>query len=76
MWRKTRSNYGTVCTGVDANRNFDARFGTVGASSDPCSNTYHGPSAESEPIIKATADKLRKNQGIIKVKACGYVLNF
>merc|ERR1719350_2144307 len=37
------------CTGVDLNRNWDANFGGSGASNSPCSQTYHGPSAESEP---------------------------
>jgi len=66
MWRKTRSNYGTLCDGVDPNRNFDAEWAGPGASSNPCSETYYGPSMASEPMsqlltnfIKANADRLK-----------------
>ncbi|XP_047453381.1 carboxypeptidase A4 [Mugil cephalus] len=49
MWRKTRSqNPGYLCRGVDPNRNWNAGFGGPGASSYPCSDSYHGPSAHSE----------------------------
>jgi len=41
MWRKTRTN-GTVCTGVDPNRNWDDRWNEGGASSDECSEIYAG----------------------------------
>jgi len=47
--KNMRSNSGSSCIGVDLNRNWDANFGGSGASSSPCSQTYHGPSAESEP---------------------------
>nr|XP_005504387.1 carboxypeptidase A1 isoform X1 [Columba livia] len=57
LWRKTRSiNAGSPCVGVDPNRNWDAGFGGPGASSDPCSETYHGPYAHSESEVKALAD--------------------
>ncbi|XP_053575719.1 carboxypeptidase A2 [Bombina bombina] len=60
MWRKTRSvNSGSRCYGVDPNRNWDAGFGGPGASSDPCSDTYRGPRAESEVEVKAVADFIR-----------------
>ncbi|MEQ2269010.1 carbamoyl-phosphate synthase (glutamine-hydrolyzing) cpa2 [Xenotaenia resolanae] len=53
MWRKTRSkNSGSVCVGVDPNRNWDAGFGGPGASSLPCSDSYHGPYAHSEIEVK------------------------
>ncbi|KAG5845101.1 hypothetical protein ANANG_G00135280 [Anguilla anguilla] len=49
MWRKTRSRLpGTTCRGVDPNRNWDAGFGGPGASRNPCSDSYHGPSPHSE----------------------------
>ena len=48
LWRKTRSNYGTACTGVDPNRNFGYHWAEVGSESNPCSEIYHGPSAFSE----------------------------
>jgi murein tripeptide amidase MpaA len=53
LWRKTRSNYGNYsgdCIGVDANRNFGFKYGgDDGSSSNPCSLTYRGPNAYSEP---------------------------
>ncbi|XP_078487293.1 carboxypeptidase B-like [Ciona intestinalis] len=69
MWRKTRSNYGTACYGVDANRNFDINWSGEGASTNPCSNTYCGPSIESEPVVKALSDIIRENTGNIR----GYI---
>ncbi|CAN0093533.1 unnamed protein product [Bubo scandiacus] len=66
MWRKTRSKQsGSVCIGVDPNRNWDAGFGGPGASGNPCSETYHGPYANSEPEVKAIVDFV-KNHGNIK----------
>jgi len=41
MWRKTVTN-GTVCNGVDPNRNWDDRWNEGGASSDECSEIYAG----------------------------------
>ncbi|XP_028648075.1 carboxypeptidase B [Erpetoichthys calabaricus] len=67
MWRKTRSkNSGTTCVGTDPNRNFDAGWCTVGASKQPCSETYCGSRVESEIEVKAVADFIRKNRSIIK----------
>ncbi|XP_072821506.1 carboxypeptidase A1 isoform X2 [Vicugna pacos] len=57
LWRKTRSlTSGSSCVGVDANRNWDAGFGMSGASSSPCSETYHGKSANSEVEVKSVVD--------------------
>ncbi|KAI5617251.1 carboxypeptidase A precursor, partial [Silurus asotus] len=57
MWRKTRKpNPGSSCVGVDPNRNWDAGFGGAGASSSPCSETYRGPKANSEPEVKSIVD--------------------
>uniref|UniRef100_UPI0037E90CC8 carboxypeptidase A5 isoform X1 n=2 Tax=Semicossyphus pulcher TaxID=241346 RepID=UPI0037E90CC8 len=57
MWRKTRKpNPGSSCVGVDPNRNWDAGFGGSGASNNPCSETYHGPSAHSESEVKSIVD--------------------
>lgn len=41
--------------GVDLNRNYDFMWGDLdgNTSDDPCENTYHGKSAESEPETKA-----------------------
>ncbi|XP_054149648.1 carboxypeptidase A2-like [Melozone crissalis] len=66
MWRKTRSKIpGSICVGVDPNRNWDAGFGGPGASNNPCSDSYHGPSANSEVEVKAVVDFI-KNRGNFK----------
>uniref|UniRef100_A0A7E4VHY7 Zinc carboxypeptidase A 1 n=1 Tax=Panagrellus redivivus TaxID=6233 RepID=A0A7E4VHY7_PANRE len=69
MWRKNRrpaqckKNYfhTICCSGVDLNRNFDWFFGSAGASSDPCHETYHGPAAFSEPESRSVKEFLEKN---------------
>lgn len=55
MWRKNRTiNEGSVCLGVDLNRNYSYAWDYPGgASTDPCDETYRGPSPESEPEILA-----------------------
>ncbi|NP_954965.1 carboxypeptidase A5 precursor [Danio rerio] len=66
MWRKTRKpNPGSSCVGVDPNRNWDAGFGGGGSSNNPCTETYRGPSAHSEPEVKAIVDFV-KSHGKIK----------
>ncbi|XP_047918524.1 carboxypeptidase A1-like [Anser cygnoides] len=66
MWRKTRSKRsGSLCVGVDPNRNWDAGFGGSGSSSNPCSETYRGPYADSEPEVEAIVNFV-KNHGNIK----------
>ncbi|XP_054034053.1 carboxypeptidase A2 [Dryobates pubescens] len=66
MWRKTRSKIpGSLCYGVDPNRNWDAGFGGPGASSYPCSESYHGPSANSEVEVKSVVNFI-KNHGNIR----------
>jgi hypothetical protein len=53
-WRKNRRNNGS-CFGVDLNRNYSLGWGfdNSGSSPDPCSDTYRGPSANSEPESQA-----------------------
>ncbi|XP_043821165.1 carboxypeptidase A1-like [Dromiciops gliroides] len=66
LWRKTRSiTPGSICVGVDPNRNWDAGFGASGASSNPCSETYHGKYATSEVEVKSIVDFV-KSHGNIK----------
>ncbi|XP_055464104.1 carboxypeptidase A2 [Psammomys obesus] len=66
MWRKTRSRVsGSFCLGVDPNRNWDANFGGPGASSNPCSDSYHGPKPNSEVEVKAIVDFI-KSHGKVK----------
>ncbi|XP_061108395.1 carboxypeptidase A2-like [Conger conger] len=66
MWRKTRSRIsGTSCIGVDPNRNWDAGFGGPGASQNPCSDSYHGPSAHSEVEVQNVVNFV-KGHGNVK----------
>ncbi|XP_045612099.2 carboxypeptidase B isoform X1 [Procambarus clarkii] len=51
LWRKNRRDNGSPdgrCKGVDLNRNWNLKWG-VGASKNPCSETYRGDSPFSEP---------------------------
>ncbi|KAF2362606.1 Peptidase M14 carboxypeptidase A [Trinorchestia longiramus] len=58
MWRKNRAvNSGSSCYGVDLNRNWDYKYG-VGASDDPCSETFMGPSAFSEPETRSISQAM------------------
>uniref|UniRef100_A0A0P6D443 Zinc carboxypeptidase n=1 Tax=Daphnia magna TaxID=35525 RepID=A0A0P6D443_9CRUS len=67
LWRKNRKiNPSSPCIGVDTNRNFDANFGGVGSSDNPCSDTYGGPSAFSEAESQAMRDILLSLQGRAK----------
>ncbi|KAL2094043.1 hypothetical protein ACEWY4_011355 [Coilia grayii] len=62
MWRKTRSkNPGSTCRGVDPNRNWDAGFGGPGASTNPCSDAYHGPHAHSEVEVKNIVNLIKSH---------------
>jgi carboxypeptidase T len=54
--RKNLAKNADGSTGVDLNRNYDFRFGGEGASDSPGSDTYHGPSAFSEPESRAVRD--------------------
>nr|XP_055048231.1 carboxypeptidase A1-like [Misgurnus anguillicaudatus] len=59
FWRKNRSvTSNPKCRGVDLNRNWDAKFGTPGASADPCAEDYRGPSANSEIEVQNMANFL------------------
>jgi len=54
MWRKNRNRYsGTTCYGIDNNRNFASFWGQGGSSTNPCSETYMGPSSNSEAETRA-----------------------
>lgn len=53
MWRKNRRSNGGGSYGVDLNRNYSYQWGVSGASSDPNSDTYKGPSSFSEPENQA-----------------------
>lgn len=62
MWRKTRKPSSNSCFGTDANRNFGFEWGGVGASKDPCSDTYRGEKAFSEYEAEAIRDVLKHFQ--------------
>ncbi|CAH1265619.1 CPA2 [Branchiostoma lanceolatum] len=66
LWRKTRSGPIDGCYGVDPNRNWDDHFGDPGASDNPCSDTYHGPSAFSEVETKSLSNWVLENGKNIK----------
>ncbi|CAK8672248.1 unnamed protein product [Clavelina lepadiformis] len=69
MWRKTRSlrDSGSICVGVDPNRNWDSNFGGEGSSNSPCSATYHGPVAFSEQ------ETLLQRDFILSIKPKAYI---
>jgi len=67
MWRKTRSpNSGSSCVGTDPCRNTGDHWGGAGASADPCSETFRGRAAFSEPEVKAITDFI-KSRGNVKL---------
>lgn len=55
LWRKNTDNDDGCSTtfGVDLNRNYNFKWGVIGSSANPCSETYRGPSAASEPETQA-----------------------
>jgi murein tripeptide amidase MpaA len=71
LWRKTRSRQVFGCTGVDANRNYDAEWSKTGSSSSSCSETYHGKKTFSEPEAKASGDVMQELKG-----KCKFFLTF
>ena len=77
-WRKNRRNSGT-CYGVDLNRNYAYGWGIgSGSSGDPCSDTYRGASANSEPESQAVRNLILAKHpkiGISLHSAAGYNLN-
>lgn len=64
MWRKNRKvNPNSSCIGVDLNRNFGYKWLTGGSSTNPCSDTYAGPSADSELETKAVEQAILAKAG-------------
>ncbi|KAJ6643131.1 Zinc carboxypeptidase A 1, partial [Pseudolycoriella hygida] len=61
-WRKSRTPHSHLCYGVDLNRNFDFHWNTVGASDDPCSDIYAGPSPFSDKESIAYKDFFEANK--------------
>ena len=64
--------------GVDANRNFGFEWSSGGSSSDPCSITFAGPDAFSEPEAVAVRDYiLNRNiswQGFVTLHSYSQVI--
>ncbi len=56
LWRKNRRNNGNGTFGVDLNRNWSTAWAAPGASANPSSEVYHGPSPFSEPESANLAD--------------------
>lgn len=63
LWRKTRRpNKNLFCNGADPNRNWDLFFSQFGASLNPCSTSYAGDFAFSEPEMKQHQSSCHKLQ--------------
>lgn len=60
LWRKTRQPHSYICYGADPNRNFNSSWNTAGTSQSPCSDTYAGPRAFSEPESLAVSKFITK----------------
>ncbi|KAG0033222.1 hypothetical protein BGZ81_009085 [Podila clonocystis] len=65
LWRKNRRHLGPGTYGVDLNRNWNEHFGQGGLSRVPWSETYHGPSAASEPEVRALAQFFSAQKQIV-----------
>jgi carboxypeptidase T len=65
MWRKNRRP-GATCRGVDINRNYDFLFTSgLNTSTSPCDyQLYRGPSANSEPEVRAVRDLIDSRPNI------------
>jgi len=53
LWRKNRRKNKDGTYGVDLNRNWENHWGQGGASTTPSATDYQGPSAGSEPEVRA-----------------------
>lgn len=54
-------NCGEPYWGVDLNRNFPYSWGSAGADSNPCGETFYGPSSGSEPETQAIMRLINAN---------------
>ena len=64
MWRKNLAKNSDGSYGVDLNRNYGYGWNTGGASDDPQDETYHGPSAFSEPETRAIRDFVESHKNL------------
>jgi hypothetical protein len=68
LWRKSRTpNQGSTCIGTDPNRNFGYLWLTGGSSTNPCSDTYAGSAAFSDPETRQLAEFYNKTASIFDV---------
>jgi hypothetical protein len=64
LWRKNRNrNSGSTCIGVDIGRNFGYQWMVAGASNNPCSDIFAGPTPDSELETKALEAQLNAKRG-------------
>lgn len=68
LWRKTRTpNQGSTCIGTDPNRNFGYLWRTGGSSTNPCSDTFAGPTEFSDPETRQLAEYYNQIASIVDV---------
>ncbi len=60
FWRKNRRKNANGSFGVDPNRNYGYKWGSVGSSDSPSADTYHGTGPFSEPETCAIRDFARR----------------
>jgi len=73
MHRKNMArNSGSSCIGVDLNRNYDVNFGGAGSSSNPCSDTYSGPRAASEPETQVLVQVMNEAPNTVYIDVHSY----
>jgi len=73
MHRKNMAqNSGSSCIGVDINRNFDVNWSGEGASSNPCSDTFYGSSAASEPETQVLVGVLNEAPTAVHIDVHSY----
>lgn len=73
MHRKNmKNNSGSSCYGVDLNRNFDSHWASGGSSGSKCSDTYHGPSAMSEPESNVVAKVMNESPMTVYIDVHSY----
>ncbi|KAM7283367.1 uncharacterized protein ISCGN_000476 [Ixodes scapularis] len=68
LWRKNRiRNVGSLCRGVDPNRNFDVHFGLSGSSANPCAENYAGIFPFSEAESRAIRDGINNVKDRLRI---------
>lgn len=77
VFRRTLWSTSYGCEGVDLNRNWDWHWGEVGASQDPCDETFAGSKAFSEPETRAVSEFILDHRDRIQVtKSNIIIVNF